>query len=52
MPDLVDDLWWRDEHAEYIRHRSDRYPGVTDLEVDWTFEAAADPHSIIHDPDP
>jgi plasmid stability protein len=28
------------------------YPGATDLEVDWTLEAAADPRSIVHDPDP
>jgi hypothetical protein len=52
MPDVVDDLWWRDEDAEYIRRRSDRYPGATDLEVNWTFEAAADPRRIVHDPDP
>jgi hypothetical protein len=28
------------------------YPGATDLEVDWTLEAAADLRSIVHDPDP
>lgn len=47
-----DDLWWRDEDADYICHRSDRYPGATDLEVDWTLEAAADLRCIVHDPDP
>ena len=52
MSDVIADLWWRDEDADYIRRRSDRYPGATDLEVDWTLEAAADPRSIIHDPDP
>jgi hypothetical protein len=49
---VVDDLWWRDEDANYIRHRSDRYPGATDLDVDWTLEAAADPRRVVHDPDP
>jgi hypothetical protein len=39
MRDVVDDLWWRDEDAEYIRHRSDRYPGATNIEPDWTLEA-------------
>lgn len=48
----MDDLWWRDEDADYIRHRSDRYPGATDLDVDWTLEAAADPRRVVHDPDP
>ncbi len=52
MRDVVDDLWWRDEDAEYIRHRSDRYPGATNIEPDWTLEAAADPRRIVHDPDP
>ena len=52
MSDVIADLWWRDEDADYIRRRSDRYPGATDLEVDWTLEAAADPRSIILDPDP
>ncbi len=52
MCDVVDDLWWRDEDAEYIRHRSDRYPGATNIEPDWTVEAAADPRRILHDPDP
>ncbi len=49
---MVDDLWWRDEDADYIRHRSDRYRGATDLDVDWTLEAAADPRRVVHDPDP
>lgn len=46
------DLWWREEDADYIRHRSDRYPGAIDIEVDWTLEAAADPRRIVHDPNP
>ena len=41
-----------DEDADYIRRRSDRYPGTTDLDVDWTLEAAADPRRVVHDPDP
>ena len=27
MPDATEELWWRDEDAEYIRHRNSRYPG-------------------------
>lgn len=50
--DIVDDLWWRDVDAEYIRHRSDRYPGAHDIEPEWTLEAATDPHRIERDPDP
>lgn len=49
---VVDDLWWRAEDAEYIRRRSSRYPGATDIEVEWTLEAAADPRRAVHDPDP
>ena len=52
MPGVVNDLWWRDDDAEYIRRRSDRYPGATNIEPDWTLEAAADPRRIVHDPDP
>jgi hypothetical protein len=52
MSVVEDDLWWREEDADYIRHRSDRYPGAIDIEVDWTLEAAADPRRIVHDPDP
>lgn len=49
---MVDDLWWRDEDADYIRRRSDRYPGATNIDVTWTLEAAADPRRVVHDPDP
>jgi hypothetical protein len=52
MSDVTEELWWRDEDAEYIRHRSSRYPGATDLEPAWTLEAAADPRCIVLDPDP
>jgi hypothetical protein len=52
MSDVTEELWWRDEDAEYIRHRSSRYPGATDLEPAWTLEAAADPRRIVLDPDP
>jgi len=47
MSDVTGELWWRDEDAEYIRHRSSRYPGATDLEPAWTLEAAADPRRIV-----
>ncbi len=52
MADVMDDLWWRPEDEEYIRRRSERYPGATNIEPDWTLEAAADPHRIVLDPDP
>ena len=37
--------------CHYIHRRSDRYTGATDLEVDWTLEAAADPRCVVHGPD-
>ena len=46
------ELWWDDEDAEHIRHRSARYPGATDIQPDWTLEAAADGHRVVRDPDP
>jgi hypothetical protein len=49
---MVDDLWWRDADAEYIRRRSDRYPGAVNIEPAWTWEAATDPRRIERDPDP
>jgi hypothetical protein len=49
---MAGDLWWRDEDADYIRRRSDRYPGATNIDPDWTLEAASDPRRIVHDPDP
>lgn len=52
MSDVVGDLWWRDEDSQYIRHRSDRYPGATNIEPGWTLEAAADSRRIVYDPDP
>src|SRR3954470_23288209 len=52
MSDVTEGLWWREEDAEYIRHRSSSYPGATDLEPAWTLEAAADPRGIVLDPDP
>jgi len=48
----MDDLWWRPEDEEYIRRRSERYPGATDIEPEWTVEAAADPRAVVFDPDP
>jgi hypothetical protein len=49
---MVEDLWWRDDDAWYIRHRSERYPGATNIEPSWTLEAAADPRRVVYDPDP
>lgn len=51
--DLVaDSLRWDSEDAEHIRTRSARYPGAVDLEPAWTLEAAADPDSLVRQPDP
>jgi hypothetical protein len=49
---MFEGLWWNEELAEYIRHRSDRYPNATDVEPEWTLEAAAYPRQIVRDPDP
>ncbi|MGA8519257.1 MAG: hypothetical protein WB735_14175 [Pseudonocardiaceae bacterium] len=31
-------LWWDDEDADYIRSRSDRYPGALNIEPEWTLD--------------
>jgi hypothetical protein len=49
---MLSELWWDDEDAAHIGHRSTRYPGAIDLEPAWTLEAATDPHRVVHDPDP
>jgi len=49
---MVEGLWWDDADAEYIRTRSDRYPGATDIEPSWTQETATDPRRIVRNPDP
>lgn len=52
MSDMGGGLWWRDREVAYIRSRSRRYPGATDIEPLWTYEAAADPRRIERVPDP
>ncbi len=49
---VPDALWWDEEDAAHIRSRSTRYPGATDIEPEWTLEAAADPACVVRDPDP
>ena len=49
---MVNDLWWREQDADYIRRRGERYPGATGVEPEWTLEAAADPRRIVREPDP
>lgn len=49
---MVGDLWWRPEDADHIRHRGERYPGATNIEPEWTLEAARDHRRIVRDPDP
>ena len=44
---VVAGLWWDEEDADYIRRRSDRYPGALNIEPEWTLEAAADPRAIV-----
>ena len=50
--DVPVDLWWDAEDAEHIRSRSTRYPHATDIEPEWTLQAAADPARVVRDPDP
>jgi hypothetical protein len=52
MYDVVEDLWWDEEDAAYIRQRSERHPGATNIEPEWTLEAAKDPRRIVRNPDP
>lgn len=49
---MIEGLWWEAADAEHIRTRSDRYPGATNIEPSWTFEAARDPRRVVRDPDP
>lgn len=49
---MTEGLRWDGADAEYIRTRSDRYPGATNIEPSWTQEAATDPRQIICDSDP
>lgn len=44
--------WWADEDAGYIRRRSERYAGATDIEPVWTIEVTRDPRRIVRDHDP
>jgi hypothetical protein len=48
MYGMMDDLWRRDADAEYIR----RAASATNIQPDWTLQAAADPRAIVRDPDP
>ncbi|MGH3492767.1 MAG: hypothetical protein ACRDRL_02520 [Sciscionella sp.] len=48
----MDDLWWRDQDADNIRRRNERYPGAVGTEPEWALEAANDPHRIVRNPDP
>lgn len=49
---MQNELWWDAEDAAHIRSRSTRYPGATDIEPEWTLQAAADPARVVIDPDP
>lgn len=43
---------WAPAEAEYIRTRSQRYPGAVDIEPEWADEAVTDPRAAMTDPDP
>lgn len=43
---------WTDEDAEYIRSRSQRYPGAIDIEPRWTQGVLADEHLVELTPYP
>ena len=49
---MIDDLWWPEEETHHIQNRDKRYPGATNVQPEWTFEAASDPHVIVRNPDP
>jgi len=49
---VVNDLWWREQDADYSRQRAERYPGAAGVEPKWTLEAAADPRRIVREPGP
>ncbi len=46
------ELWWSEEDADYIRHRSSRYFGSLDIEPAWTEKATADEHLVELSPYP
>jgi len=48
----MDDLWWTDKQADYIRQRDQRYPNAQNIEPEWTLEAAKDSRRVVRDPDP
>lgn len=45
-------LEWSDEDAQYIRTRSSRYPGATDIEPEWTQESVDDERCVKLNPYP
>ena len=49
---MTSGLWWDDEDAVHITRRSTRYPGATDIQPEWTIEAAGDPYRVVSEPDP
>lgn len=49
---MVVELWWDLGDVAHIRSRSRRYPGATDIDSEWTLQAAADPAAVVRGPDP
>lgn len=45
-------MQWAAEDADYIRCRSDRYPGAMNIESEWTQEVIDDDHVIELNPYP
>lgn len=43
---------WATDDAQYIRTRSERYPGALDIELEWTQEVLTDDQLLELDPYP
>jgi hypothetical protein len=52
MPGVGEPVSWSVEQAIYIRTRSERYPGATNIEPAWTQQVMDDPDLIAFEPDP
>ncbi len=45
MPPVLS-LFSQHSTADYIRRRSDRYPGAVNIEPGWTVDSATDPRRV------
>ncbi|MGH3788826.1 MAG: hypothetical protein ACRDRG_20275 [Pseudonocardiaceae bacterium] len=51
MSERIERIEWVEERAHHIRTRSQRYPGATDIEPEWTVEVVNDPDRTVGEPD-